>query len=106
MSSKELIALLDHPNDWQRREARRILGERRDASVVPALRKAILNNKGRLALESLWALYVSGGFDEAFAGKLLDHANEDVRAWTVRLLADDNKVSAKMRERLDRPGAA
>ena len=100
MPSKELIALLDHPNDWQRREARRILGERRDASVVPVLRKAILNNKGRLALESLWALYVSGGFDEAFADKLLDHANEDVRAWTVRLLADDNKVSAETRERL------
>ncbi|HTU22685.1 MAG TPA: c-type cytochrome [Gemmataceae bacterium] len=100
MSSKKLLALLGHPNDWQRREARRILGERRDAAVIPVLRKAILDNKGRLALESLWALYVSGDFDEAFAGKLLDHANEDVRAWTVRLLADDNKVSVKTREGL------
>ncbi|MGH7222943.1 MAG: PVC-type heme-binding CxxCH protein, partial [Gemmataceae bacterium] len=100
MSSKELIVLLDHPNDWQRREARRILGERRDASAIPALRKAVLDNEGRLALESLWALYVSGGFDAVFAGKLLEHANEDIRAWTVRLLADDNKVSAETRERL------
>ncbi len=100
MSSKELVALLDHPSDWQRREARRILGERRDASVVPTLRKAIEDNKGRLSLESLWALYVSGGFDEAFAGTLLKHANEDVRAWTVRLLGDDKRVSARMREDL------
>jgi putative membrane-bound dehydrogenase-like protein len=100
LSSKELIALLDHPNDWQRREARRILGERRDASVLPALRKAVLRSDGRLALEALWALYVSGGFDEAFAAKLLDHANEDVRAWTVRLLGDDRQVSSEMRERL------
>ncbi|HZV05871.1 MAG TPA: c-type cytochrome, partial [Gemmataceae bacterium] len=100
LSSNELIALLDHPNDWQRREARRILGERRDTSVLPALRKAVLGNQGRQALESLWALYVSGGFDEAFAGKLLDHANEHVRAWTVRLLGDDKQVSAKMREEL------
>jgi putative membrane-bound dehydrogenase-like protein len=97
MSSKELVALLDHPNDWQRREARRILGERRDASVVPTLRENILDKKNRLSLESLWALYVSGGFDEAFAGKLLEHANEDVRAWTVRLLGDDKHISAKMR---------
>ncbi len=97
-----MIALLDHPNDWQRREARRILGERRDASVLPILRKAILDNKGRLALESLWALYVSGGFDEAFAGKLLAHVNEDVRAWSVRLLGDDNKVSAVPARAVDR----
>jgi putative membrane-bound dehydrogenase-like protein len=100
LSSNELIALLDHPNDWQRREARRILGERRDAAVLPALRKTVLENGGRLALESLWALYVSGGFDEAFAAKLLDHKNEHVRAWTVRLLGDDSAVSAEMSERL------
>lgn len=100
MSSRELIALLNHPNDWQRREARRILGERHDDSVVPTLRRMILDNKGELALESLWALYVSGGFDEYFAGNFLNHPNEDVRSWTVRLLGDDNKVSAKTRERL------
>ncbi|HTU90483.1 MAG TPA: PVC-type heme-binding CxxCH protein [Gemmataceae bacterium] len=100
LSSKQLIALLDHPNDWQRREARRILGERRDASVLPVLRKSVLDNKGRLALESLWALYVSGGFDEAFAEKLLDHANEHVRGWTVRLLGDDKQVSTGTCERL------
>jgi putative heme-binding domain-containing protein len=100
MSSKELLALLDHPNDWQRREARRILSERRDASVLPALRKAVFDNEGRLALESLWALYVSGGFDEGFAERLLKHSNEDVRAWTVRLLTDDKQVSVNVREHL------
>jgi putative membrane-bound dehydrogenase-like protein len=100
MSSKELIALLDHPNDWQRREARRILGQRRDASVIPVLRQTVLDNKDRLALESLWALYVSGGFNETFAAKLLDHANEHVRTWTVRLLGDDKQVSAEMLRRL------
>jgi putative membrane-bound dehydrogenase-like protein len=100
MSSKELVGLLDHPNEWYPREARRILAERRDSSMVGGLRKTILDQKGRLALESLWALYVSDGFDETFAAKLLDHSNEHVRAWTVRLLGDDKNVSAEMRERL------
>jgi putative membrane-bound dehydrogenase-like protein len=100
MSSKDLLALLDHPNDWQRRETRRILGERRDASVVPILRQTILDNKDRLALESLWALYVDGGFEEPFALKLLEHPNEHVRAWTVRLLGDDKRVSEEMRQQL------
>jgi putative membrane-bound dehydrogenase-like protein len=98
LSSKELIALLNHPNDWQRREARRILGERRDASIVSVLRKAVLDGDRRLALESLWAVYVSGGFDEEFARTLLDHKNEHVRAWTIRLLGDDKQVSAEGRQ--------
>jgi len=99
-TSNELVALLSHPNDWHRREARRILAERRDASVIPALKKLIDGNQGDLALEALWALYVSGGFDAATALPLLAHANEDVRAWTVRLLADGKKVSAAAREKL------
>ena len=99
-SSKELVALLDNPNSWWSSEARRILGERRDASVVPLLRKMVLENKGKLALESLWALYVSGGFDEDFAAKLLNHPNEDVRTWAIRLVGDGKKVSPGFRDRL------
>ncbi len=99
-TSAELVRLLDHPNDWYHREARRILSERRDPAVIPGLKKTILAEKGPLALESLWALYVSGGFDDDFAAKLFDHANEDVRAWTVRLLCDPKKVSPSIAGRL------
>ncbi|MBL8795315.1 MAG: c-type cytochrome, partial [Planctomycetia bacterium] len=101
-TSQELVALLSHPNDWQRREARRILAERRDTTVVPALRKLIEEQKEDLALEALWALYVSGGFNDELAMKLLDHANEDVRTWTVRLLCDPKKVAAPVTSRLVR----
>lgn len=96
LSSKELVGLLSHSNDWYRREARRLLAERRDAAVLPELRKLIQGNDGPLALEALWALYVSGGFEERLAERLLKHPNEDVRAWTIRLLGDRKKVSAKM----------
>jgi putative membrane-bound dehydrogenase-like protein len=99
-TSAELVKLLDHANDWYSREARRILAERRDRSVLPELRRLIADNQGQLALEALWALYVSGGFTDALAIKLLDHVNEDVRAWTVRLLGDECKVSAAVRDRL------
>jgi putative membrane-bound dehydrogenase-like protein len=99
-SGDELVDLLTHPNHWYVREARRILAERRDRAVLPRLRRAVLAEKGQLALESLWALYVSGGFDDAVAGPLLAHANEDVRAWTVRLLGDARKVSPPLRDAL------
>jgi len=94
--SKDLIALLSQRNDWYAREARRILAERRDKTILPDLRKLIADNRGQLALEALWALYVSGGFDDVFALTSLQHANEDVRAWTVRLLGDARKVSPEV----------
>jgi putative membrane-bound dehydrogenase-like protein len=99
-SSDELIDRLADPNHWYAREVRRLLAERRDRSVLPRLRKTALENKGQLALEALWAVYVSGGFDDALAEQLLVHPNEDVRAWTVRLLGDARKVAPALRQRL------
>ena len=37
LASNELVDLLNHPNEWTTREARRILMERRDPSVCPRL---------------------------------------------------------------------
>ena len=45
-----------------------------------------------LALEALWALYVSGGWNDALALRLLDHPSADVRAWTVRLIGDERRA--------------
>lgn len=100
LSSRELVGLLSHPNSWYPREARRILAERRDPAVIPLLRQMIRDHRDLLALEALWALYVSGGFDDAVATTLLDHPNEHVRSWTVRLLGDAKKVSPAIASRL------
>jgi putative membrane-bound dehydrogenase-like protein len=99
-SSQELVQLLSHRNDWYVREARRILAERRDPVVIPMLHKRVLENHGPLALQFLWALYVSGGFDDAIAQQLLAHANAGVRAWTIRLLGDARQVSPDLSSRL------
>jgi putative membrane-bound dehydrogenase-like protein len=94
LSGAQLVSLLSNSNDWFVRKARRILADRRDPAVIPPLRSLVLQTtNNHLALESLWALYVSGGFDEKFAQKLLGHPNAGIRRWTVRLLGDENKVS-------------
>jgi putative membrane-bound dehydrogenase-like protein len=100
LSSDQLVDLLDNPNDWYARTARRLLADRRDSSVVPRLEKMIAQNKGRLALQSLWALYVSGGFNDELAAMTLAHVNPDVRAWTARLLCDEKHVSAAIEPKL------
>jgi putative membrane-bound dehydrogenase-like protein len=87
-TSAELVELLRHPNKWWRNEARRLLGERRDASVYPPLRELVKHETGDLALEALWALYVSGGWDAGLGPQLSSHPNEYVRAWAIRLSTD------------------
>jgi putative heme-binding domain-containing protein len=101
LPSSELVELLAHPNDWYVRKARRILADRRDAAVMPALRKLALESKNdHQALEALWALYVSGGFDEAAALQALGHRDPDLRRWAVRWLGDDGKISPSTAKRL------
>lgn len=101
LSSDELVNLLRHRNNWYSREARRILMERRDPAICPRLTDTVLHEKdGKLALEALWALYVSGGFTDELAMKFLDHPFEHVRAWTVRLLGDRRQVARCFNDRL------
>lgn len=99
-SSAELIALLSHPNDWYARQARRLIAERRDQAIVPALEKLLDSSDQRLALQSLWAIYVSGGFDDSLAEKTLSSPHEYVRAWTVRLLGDAKTVADNLQPKL------
>jgi putative membrane-bound dehydrogenase-like protein len=96
-----LLALLRHPNDWFVRRARRVLADRRDPEVILPLRRLVREAKDeQFALESLWALYVSGGFNERFAGLVLEHPHPHIRRWVVRFLGDDSKVSATLGRRL------
>jgi putative membrane-bound dehydrogenase-like protein len=97
LSSAQLVGLLSHKNDWLVRKARRLLADRRDRTVIAPLRSLVLeSNDDALALQALWALYVSGGWDESFAAAALSHKCPDVRRWAVRFLGDDSKVSAKL----------
>lgn len=107
LSGEELVNLLDDKNDWFVREARRILAERGDEKIFPRLRKQITQSESaHLQLQSLWALYASGGFSDQLALDLLGHTNTNVRAWTVRLLGDARKVSPQVRQRLEKIAGA
>lgn len=95
-SNDELIKLLSHANDWYARQARRVLAERKDQSIVPKLKTLLDSGDQRLALQALWSIYVSGGFHDQLAEETLRSRHEYVRAWTVRLLGDQNYVSEEL----------
>ncbi len=100
LSTGDLVALLNHPNKWHRQTVIRLFADRRDASIIPVLQKLIDENTGQLALEGLWALNASGGFNASAAAKLLKHEDQYVRLWTVRLLGDSHKVTSTLSQQL------
>lgn len=96
----ELIDLLGHDNRWFRQTALRLLGDRADAAAIPRLKQMLAAKDHPQALEALWALNVSGGFNEDIALELLGHANPRVRQWTVRLLGDTPPASSQVAQKL------
>ncbi|WP_435018732.1 PVC-type heme-binding CxxCH protein [Tundrisphaera sp. TA3] len=101
-TTDELVDLLRHPNRWHRQVALRLLGDRRDASARPRLRAMAEGGTGQDALEALWGLHLSGGFDDEAAARLLGHADPFVRLWTIRLLGDERRASPTIAEALGR----
>jgi len=87
-SSVELAALLDHPNKWHRHTAVRVLGDRKDAAIRPALKQNLITGSPRSALGSLWALHQMNELDEGSLLVALQHPEAPVRSWAVRLLGD------------------
>jgi putative membrane-bound dehydrogenase-like protein len=108
----ELVALQLHANEWFVRQSRRILQERailgKDlAEAHQALQKILAENpQAPRKLRALWALFASGGLAEKNLTALLDHENEHVRAWAIRLLADERKVPAPAAEKFTAMAAA
>ncbi|MGE3317305.1 MAG: PVC-type heme-binding CxxCH protein, partial [Planctomycetaceae bacterium] len=87
-SSEELVTTLEHPNKWFVHAALRLLGDRKDSSLVPVLKEKLKSSKGRLALQYLFALNLSGGLDEQETLNALGHSEPTVREWAVRLACD------------------
>jgi putative heme-binding domain-containing protein len=93
LSGEELIDMLGNRNRWMRQQALRQFGDRKDESLLPALRKLLNEKTGQVALEALWAINLSGGFDENTAKGALVHADPFVRMWATRLIGDRGAAS-------------
>jgi mono/diheme cytochrome c family protein len=84
--SSRLVDLLAHPNGWWRDTAQRILVERGDKAVVPALTKlASSATNVRARLHALWTLDGLDQISAAMVTRALNDPSRDVRASAVRL---------------------
>jgi mono/diheme cytochrome c family protein/glucose/arabinose dehydrogenase len=83
-----LVTLLSHPNGWRRDTAQRLLVERADRSVVPALTaiaRAPASNDVPARLHALWTLEGLDAIDVALVDEALNDPSPHVRASAVRL---------------------
>ncbi len=85
-SSAELVAALENPNSWWRETAQRLLFERQDKGVVPALQSLVRDSRFPQArLHALWSLEGLGALrNEDILAALKDSA-AGVREHAVRL---------------------
>ena len=97
-TDEELVTYQLHDNDWFVRHARRILAERGSNPTVHAALIKILDSdlQETKKLRALWALHVSGGLDEQVIDRQLRSDSEYLRAWSVRLAAEERTVSGKL----------
>jgi putative membrane-bound dehydrogenase-like protein len=107
-----LVAALDSPSGWQRTTAQRLLIERADRAVAPALAalaKDAMSPKTRL--HALWTLKGTGVLDSAMAVAALRDAHPAVRESAVQLatgalealapLTDDPEIRVRYRLALE-----
>jgi putative heme-binding domain-containing protein len=108
LSNEQLVRLQAHHNDWLVRQARQILQERaaRGENMMKAhlaLRQMFDREKAvPVRLRALWALYVTGGTDEAWLRKLLLQKDEQIRVWAIQLLVDNSPPTAAALQRFAR----
>jgi mono/diheme cytochrome c family protein/glucose/arabinose dehydrogenase len=82
----QLVERLSHPNGWWRDTAQRMLVERGDASVAPALTKlAGSATDWRTRLHALWTLDGLDAVQPATVTRALQDTSRDVRASAIRI---------------------
>lgn len=85
-TSAELVGTLSHANGWWRDNAQRLLVERADLSVLPALRKLAASGSSPLGqIHALWTLDGLGHPDQAAILTALKAKDPKVRANAVRV---------------------
>ena len=93
LSNAELVRLQSHDNVWHERTARRVLMERAVAGqdmskTVQSLLTLGGERTPEQELRVMWTAYCLGHQDEGWLLDYLNHPDEHVQSWAVRLLCD------------------
>ena len=96
LSTEELAGLLDHHNNWQQRQAQRLIAERQDPKLTRTLhyRESKIHElakSGRtpeVRLAAIWTLHCAGALEEELMEDYVKDPAPSVRAWVARLIGE------------------
>jgi len=111
LTDAQLVEMQTHSNDWYVRQARVLLHSRAaagqlDKSLVHGLLEKQFESAATSAkrLRAFWALHITGGLDAGRLVSCLQHDDQHVRAWAIRLLGEESPVNAfQIEEKMDEP---
>jgi mono/diheme cytochrome c family protein/glucose/arabinose dehydrogenase len=104
-----LVETLSHPNGWWRDTAQRLLVERGDRSVVPALKdRAEHAGDWRTRLHALWTLDGLDAIEPSTVTRALNDSSRDVRVSALQLAErwlgeEGNPLRAAVLEKIEDP---
>jgi putative membrane-bound dehydrogenase-like protein len=99
MDDQQLVMLQQSKSEWHARRARIILQNRAAKGKLAATTVQQLTQLFKTAsnpdwrLRAMWALHVTGGFENKALTDCLSDNDEYVRAWAIQLLCEDGKPS-------------
>ena len=92
LGEDDLAGLLEHKNNWQRRTAQRLIGERGPVRGLHASSKihelAKSDKPTPVRLSALWALHAAGRIEDFFLDSLKNDRDPSIRAWVARLTGE------------------
>lgn len=77
--SDSLVQLFAHPNQWYAQQAHRLLVERQDKSVIPALKKMFGHADPRARIHVLYVLEALHALDLSIVKKALADSSDDIK---------------------------
>jgi putative membrane-bound dehydrogenase-like protein len=96
---EQLVGYLEHASGWVRRQAQRLLVEKRAADTAPALKKmAASATRPEVRVSALWTLDALGAADEEAISTALGDTDARIRKVAVRTAEPKLRESSKLAE--------
>ncbi len=101
-AARFLLSHLNHPYRWQRWRARELIARHPLREELRMELEQGIEKGGQTGLEYLWTAHACGWIEDSILSssneslsldKLLSNSNPAIRAWTIRLICDDRRIS-------------
>jgi putative membrane-bound dehydrogenase-like protein len=93
LTADQLLASLQHPNRAVRQLAVDEIRQRQSREMISALRELMQKDVTPGSLEALWGLHALGALDDDTTAAAIEHKNDAIARWGVRLACDDGECA-------------